>query len=54
MNMKIIPNKETKIDGIPASKAGEWPGIKSCKWPGGKKILDRPNTSDDYFQSILK
>jgi len=54
MNYENIPNKESIIDGVPACKAGEWLGIKSCKWAGGKRILDRPNTSDDYYQSISK
>lgn len=52
--MEIIKfNKEYLLDGTPASKAGEWHGIKPCKWNGGKKILERPNTCDDYYQSIL-
>ncbi len=54
MNLEIFPNKETLIDGVPSHIAGEWPGIKPCKWSGGMKIIQRPNTSDDYYQSILK
>jgi hypothetical protein len=52
--MEIILNKEHIIDGVSARKAGEWPGIKSSKWKGSKKIITRPNTSDDYYQSIFK
>ena len=41
------------VDGIPASKAGEWPGIKSNKFPKTKKIIHikkfNINSLNDYF-----
>lgn len=27
------------INGIPANKAGEWPGIKSCKFENTRAII---------------
>lgn len=27
------------INGIPAHKAGEWPGIKSCKFHSYKRVI---------------
>ena len=31
------------IDGVPGYKAGEWPGIKSCKFGNTRRII-RPWT----------
>lgn len=38
-------------NGIQNKRGGEWPGSIPCKWPTSKKILDRPNTSEDYYSS---
>ena len=45
-------NKTCLNDGIKNKNKGEWPGLHPCKWPTSKKIIDRPNTSDDYYSSI--
>lgn len=46
------------IDGIPASEAGEWPGIKSNKFNKTKKIIHIKNSNifsfDDNFQKYNK
>lgn len=36
---KHCPPPIRKINGIPAYKAGEWPGLKSNKFPNTKKII---------------
>lgn len=36
------------IDGIPANKAGEWPGITSCKFYSYKRVI-RPKESGILF-----
>ena len=44
--MEVIKQKQYLIDGVPAGKYGEWPGIKSNKWHGSIRILkpiSRPN-----------
>jgi hypothetical protein len=47
-NLEVIPVKEHIIDGVPAYKYGEWPGVTSNKWKGSIKIL-RPVTSEKIF-----
>ena len=37
------------IDGIPAYKAGEWPGIKSNKFENTRKII-HPSSSEIFFK----
>ena len=49
--MHVINQKQYFIDGVLASKYGEWPGIKSNKWTGSKKIV-RP-IDQDIFYSII-
>ena len=39
-------------EGIPAYKAGEWEGIKSCKFMPTRKII-RPITHGIIFGGIL-
>jgi len=39
-------------DNLINTNKGEWPGLVPCKFPSSKKILDRPNTSEDYYSSI--
>jgi hypothetical protein len=39
MEINEIPQIQYLIDGIPACKYGEWPGISSNKWKGSIKIL---------------
>lgn len=52
--MEILLTNENIGSGTLSSKnIGEWPGIKSCKWTTSKKIIYRPNTSNDYYQSII-
>jgi len=53
LKMEILNNKASKIEENPPKYIEEWRGSKPCKWLGGKKIIGRPNTSDDYYQSIL-
>jgi hypothetical protein len=36
------------VDDIPAYKAGEWEGIKSCKFKGTRKMI-RPLTEGIIF-----
>ena len=37
--MQVIPQNEYLIDGLPASRCGEWPGIKSNKWQGSIRVI---------------
>ena len=39
LEYKYIPQKIYEIDGIPANKYGEWPGIHSNHWKGSIKII---------------
>ena len=41
------------IDGIPAYKAGEWPGIKSNKFENTRKII-RAVEKGIFFSEIFK
>ena len=41
-------------EGIKTKINGEWPGLKPNKWPTSRKIVERPNTSEDYYSSIIK
>jgi hypothetical protein len=52
MKMQSIELKQHLIDGVPAAKYGEWPGIKPSKWNGGIKII-RPLDQDIFFGIIL-
>ena len=36
---EVIPQRVYKIDGVPAGRSGEWPGIKSNHWKGSKLLL---------------
>ena len=36
------------IDGVPAHKAGEWPGLKSCKFHSYKRVI-RPSCQGIIF-----
>ena len=36
------------IDGVPAYKAGEWPGLKSCKFRSYKRVI-RPKEQGIFF-----
>ena len=48
----IFPSAPMKyIDGIPAYKFGEWPGIKSCKFQPTRRII-QPITQKNIFNSI--
>ena len=40
------------IDGIPAYKAGEWPGIKSNKFNNTRTII-HPVTNELFFKGIF-
>lgn len=40
------------IDGIPAYKAGEWPGIKSNKFDNTRTII-HPVTNELFFKGIF-
>lgn len=39
MNFQFPKAPMNYIDGIPAHKAGEWEGIKSCKFMPTRKII---------------
>lgn len=41
----------TYFDDIPAYKAGEWPGKKSCKFGPTRKVI-RPMTEGIIFNGI--
>lgn len=41
----------TYIDGVPTHKAGEWPGIKSCKFHSYKRVI-RPVSQGIIFNGI--
>ena len=41
------------IDGVPGYKAGEWPGLKSCKFENTRKII-HPKTSGIIFNGNEK
>lgn len=51
MEFVVLKQKEQLIDGIPAYKYGEWPGIKSNKWQGSIKII-RPKTTNIFDGNI--
>ncbi len=42
------------IDGVPAYKAGEWPGIKSSKFGNTKMIIHRLSSDIFNFNSKIK
>ena len=55
--MEVIKQKQLLIDGVPAGKYGEWPGIKSNKWQGSIRILkpiSRPNKEYSNILVILR
>ncbi len=37
--LEVVPQRVYKIDGVPAFKSGEWPGIRSSRFPSSKLIL---------------
>ena len=41
-------------EGIPASKAGEWPGIKSSKFGNTRMIIHRLSSDIFNFNSKIK
>ena len=50
MSLYIEPHPRLNmIDGVLASMAGEWPGIKSNKFPKTKKIIHLKNSSNIFF-----
>lgn len=51
----IIEYKEAPmhyIDGIPAYKAGEWPGKQSCKFTATRRVI-RPVSDGIIFNGNL-
>lgn len=40
------------IEGVPSHKAGEWPGIKSCKFHSYKRVI-RPVSQGIIFNGIF-
>ena len=48
MELVYFPQNQYMIEGFPASKYGEWPGLKSNKWKGSIRVL-RPKTDEKIF-----
>ena len=46
-------NKTNYNQGFLNKNKGEWPGLVPCKFPNSKKIVERPNTTGDYYLSII-
>ena len=40
------------LEGLPANKAGEWPGKKSCKFEATRRVI-RPLTEGIIFNGIF-
>jgi hypothetical protein len=51
--LEYLPQKVNLIEGMPAYKYGEWPGIKSSKWTGSLKVY-RPRTEGQIFDGKEK
>ena len=53
---KEIPQKQHLINGIPANKCGEWPGIKPNHWNGSIRIIQPIETEKifDYRECIIE
>jgi hypothetical protein len=50
---KIQMNKTSYNQSYLNKDKGEWPGLIPCKFPTTKKIIERPNTTEDYYLSII-
>jgi hypothetical protein len=49
--MEVIKQHEYLLDGTPAGKAGEWPGIKPNHWKGSVRVI-RPHTTGIIIDGI--
>lgn len=45
LNLQYFEAPMVYVEGTPAYKAGEWPGLKSCKFGPTRKII-RPETQN--------
>lgn len=53
MYYEAVPQRVYKIDGIPAAKCGEWPGIKSNHWLGSVKVIHPKKTASIFDDNII-
>ena len=51
---KEIPQKQYLINGIPAYKYGEWPGIKSSHWNGSIRIIQPVENGKIFDDGVLQ